>query len=142
MAFAYTPGLRVADVTIVRKERRLPLTGETLVEKGQEVSAESVVARTELPGNVKMLNIANVLGLPPSDIPSILIKSPGDTIAEDEVLGQTKGLWGLFKNSVRSPVEGTFESLQRDNRSGRPEGAADTGRDRCIRKGHGGRSTR
>lgn len=110
MAFAYTPGLRVADMAIVRKERRLPLTGETLVEQGQEVSAETIVAKTELPGNVKMLNIANVLGMPPTDIPDILVKSPGDPIEEDEVLGQSKGMFGLFKNTVRSPVAGTFES--------------------------------
>ncbi len=58
MAFAYTPGLRVADVADVTKTRRLPLKGEVLVKKGDVVNADTIVARTELPGNVKMFNIA------------------------------------------------------------------------------------
>jgi len=110
MAFAYTPGLRVAGIAVVRKERRLPLKGETLVRVGDEVSADTIVARTELPGNVKMLNIANVLGLPPGDIPPLLTKRPGDPIGENDLIGQTKGMFGLFKNAVRSPIMGIFES--------------------------------
>ncbi|MFO8182651.1 MAG: hypothetical protein R6U39_00620 [Candidatus Aegiribacteria sp.] len=113
MAFAYTPGLRVAYRTVVRKERRLPLTGETLVNKGDEVTADTVVARTELPGNVKMLNIANILGLPPGDIPELLTVEEGEVLEEGQALGQSKGLFGLFKNTVRSPIEGVFESYNR-----------------------------
>ena len=90
MAFAYTPGLRVADVAIIRKERRLPLKGEVLVRLGDEVGAGTVVARTELPGNVKMLNIANMLGgLPPGDVHELLFKKSGDILAENEPIGQS-----------------------------------------------------
>ncbi len=110
MAFAYTPGLRVASVTEILKERRLPLTGETLVNIGDPVTAETVVARTELPGNVKMMNIANIMGMPPGDIPELLFKNEGDPLEENESIGQTKGFFGLFKNTVRSPIKGTFES--------------------------------
>jgi len=113
MAFAYTPGLRVAGHTLVSKERRLPLTGETLVEVGDSVTADTVVARTELPGNVKMLNIANVLGLPPGDIPELLTVKEGEVIGQNQPLGQSKGIFGLFKNTVRSPIEGVFESYNK-----------------------------
>jgi hypothetical protein len=111
MAFAYTPGLRVADVTEIRKERRLPLKGEVLVSLGDEVDSDTVVAKTELPGNVKMLNIANMLGgLPPGDIPGLLYRKPGDPIAENDVIAQSSGFLGLFKNTVRSPITGFFEN--------------------------------
>ncbi len=113
MAFAYTPGLRVADHTEVRKERRLPLTGDILVTAGDSVTAGTVVAKTDLPGNVKMLNIANVMGLPPVDIPELLFVKEGDKVEENQILGQTKGFFGLFKNSVRSPIDGTFESFNK-----------------------------
>ncbi len=113
MAFAYTPGLRVAEKTVVRKERRLPLMGETLVEKGDSVTADTIVAKTELPGNVRMLNVANVLGLPPGDIPELLQVKEGDPITEGQVIGQSKGLFGLFKNTVRSPINGIFESYNK-----------------------------
>ncbi len=112
MAFAYTPGLRVADVADITKTRRLPLKGEVLVKQGDEVSADTVVARTELPGNVKMFNIANLLGVPASDIPELLLIKEGDVIAENEGIAQSKGLFGKwFKNTVRSPIEGVFESF-------------------------------
>jgi hypothetical protein len=70
-----------------------------------------VVAKTELPGNVKMLNIANMLGgLPPGDIPGLLYRKPGDPIAENDVIAQSSGFLGLFKNTVRSPITGFFEN--------------------------------
>jgi hypothetical protein len=111
MAFAYTPGLRVAEIAVIRKERRLPLKGEVLVSLGAQVDSDTVVARTELPGNVKMLNIANLLGgLPPDDIPELLHKKPGDGLEENEVIARSSGFLGLFKNTVRSPIVGVFES--------------------------------
>lgn len=113
MAFAYTPGLRVAANTVVFKERRLPLAGKTLVEAGDSVIAETIVAKTELPGNVKMLNIANVMGLPPGDIPELLFVKEGEKIEENQPLGETKGFFGLFKNTVRSPIQGVFENYNK-----------------------------
>jgi hypothetical protein len=113
MAFAYTPGLRVADVTAVRKERRLPLKGRVMVKVGDPVEADTIVARTELPGNVRMINIANILGVPTDDIPGLLWKKEGEAISDTETLAQSKGLFGLFKNTVRSPVSGFFESYNK-----------------------------
>jgi len=111
MAFAYTPGLRVAELTEITKQRRLPLKGEVTVEKGASVDADTVVAKTDLPGNVKMLNIAKIIGLPPGDIPELMLVDEGDAIEEKQPLAQSKGLFGLFKNTVRSPIEGIFESF-------------------------------
>ena len=34
MAHAYTPGLRVTRHAVIQKERRLPLKGEVVVERG------------------------------------------------------------------------------------------------------------
>lgn len=113
MAFAYTPGLRVADTAVIRKERRLPLKGTVTVEKGAEVEASTVVARTELPGNVKMLNLATRIGLPPGDIPELILKKNGDPIEENEIIAQSKGFFGFFKNTVRSPIKGSFESYSK-----------------------------
>ena len=36
MAHAYTPGLKVLENTSIEKERRLPLKGEVLVDKGED----------------------------------------------------------------------------------------------------------
>ena len=65
MAHAYTPGLKVAAGTLIRRERRLPLKGEVLVSVGDEVKGDTIVARTELPGDVQPLNLAGLLGVAP-----------------------------------------------------------------------------
>jgi len=111
MAHAYTPGLKVAKKTLVRKERRLPLKGEVLVFKGQKVKAEDVVARALLPGNVHPVNVAGLLGITPSELPSLMIKKERECIKKGEVIAETKGIFGLFKNTVTSPCDGIIESI-------------------------------
>ena len=68
MAHSYTPGLRVAKLTRIVRERRLPLNGDVLVKTGDVVTASQVVARTELPGNVHPVNCVGQLGILPADI--------------------------------------------------------------------------
>ena len=111
MAHAYTPGLRVSEKSIVRKERRLPIKGEVVVAKGDHVTSDTVVARTHLPGNVQLVNVASKLGLPPEDLPSVMQKEGGDAIERGEPLAVTQGFFGLFKSKVLSPCEGTVESI-------------------------------
>lgn len=111
MAHAYTPGLRVSEKSVVRKERRLPIKGEVVVAKGDRVTADTVVARTHLPGNVQLVNVASKLGLPPEDLPSVMKKQAGDAIAKGEPLAVTQGFFGFFKSKVLSPCEGSVESI-------------------------------
>jgi hypothetical protein len=113
LAHAYTPGLKVLAHTELTKERRLPLPGEILVKKGDRVKAEHVAARTNLPGNVQTLNIAGLLGVLPDEIEEAMLKKLNDTIKKDEVVAQSKGLFGLFKSSVRSPINGTIENISK-----------------------------
>jgi hypothetical protein len=111
MAHAYTPGLKVTARTVVRKERRLPLPGETLAVKGQRVKGDDIVARTQLPGDVSTVNAGGLLGVPPEDLPTLMLKKPGDSVEKNEVIARSKGLFGLFKTDVHSPVMGTLESV-------------------------------
>ncbi len=111
MAHAYTPGLKVAKWTIVRKERRLPLPGNVTVKKGEKVKAEDVVASTELPGNVHPVNVAGLLGVTPAELPTLMIKKEGDCVKKGEVIAETKGIFGIFKSKVNSPVDGEIESI-------------------------------
>lgn len=111
MAHAYTPGLKVTARTEVRRTRRLPLPGETLVEKGRRVSGNDIVARTSLPGNVQTVNVAGLLNVPPEDVPHVMQKRAGDAVAKGEVIALTKGFLGLFSSRVASPVSGSIESV-------------------------------
>jgi hypothetical protein len=92
MAHAYTPGLRVTELAAFRKERILPLKGEVVVKEGDPVRAEQVVARTELPGNVHSLNVANLLSVLPDEVPGKMIKGPGDPVERDEIIAKSATL--------------------------------------------------
>ncbi len=111
MAHAYTPGLKVTKRIHIRKVRRLPLPGETLVEKDQKVKGDDIVARTAVPGNVHTVNVGGILGVPPEDVPQLMLKKVNEPVKQDEIIARSKGLFGLFKTEVRSPVTGTIESI-------------------------------
>ncbi|MCX7590250.1 MAG: hypothetical protein N2255_01340, partial [Kiritimatiellae bacterium] len=113
MAHAYTPGLRVAPVTEITKRRVLPLKGRVLKQVGDVVERDEVVARTELPGDVEILNAVSQLGIEPEDIDSVMLKKPGDPVQKGEVIAETKGLWGLFKSRLPSPITGSVESVSK-----------------------------
>lgn len=111
MAHAYTPGLKVTEKAVIRKTRRLPILGEVLVEKGQAVTPDTVVARTKIPGNPHTVNIANALGLEPEDIEHFMLKKVGDKVSKGDTLALYKAFFGLFKHTAKSPVEGTVEHI-------------------------------
>ncbi len=111
MAHAYTPGLKVTKGTTIQKKRQLPLEGEVLVEVGAKVTAEDIVAKADLPGNVQLLNVANLLSVPPEEISEYMLKQEGETVGQNEVIASTKGLFGLFKSQASSPIDGTIEAI-------------------------------
>lgn len=111
MTHSYTPGLRVAESTVITKERRLPLRGDVLVSLGQHLAAEDIVACTALPGNVTPMNAANILGVTPQEVVSSLLVKPGDPVEKDQVVAQAKSFFGLFKSVLKSPLTGVLETV-------------------------------
>ncbi|MBW6514191.1 MAG: hypothetical protein K0B87_05485 [Candidatus Syntrophosphaera sp.] len=113
MGQAYSAGLTVTDSIVLRKERLLPLKGQVLVKKGDKVQAETVVAETLLPGKVVPFNLANKLGVTPGQLNNFIKIEVGQLITKHTVLAETKGWFGmgLFKNEVRSPIEGEVENI-------------------------------
>ena len=111
MAHAYTPGLRVTRQALIRKQRRLPLKGQVLVEVGQQVRRDQVVARTELPGEVSILNLVNRLGVTPGELSRFMLKKEGEAVAVGEPLAQTQPLIKWLRTTVEAPVAGVVESI-------------------------------
>ena len=111
MAHAYTPGLRVTERTTVRKERRLPIAGKVLVQRGARVKPDDVVARADLPGAVATVNVVNQLGIAANEVPQYMLKKVGDAVARDEVIAETRPWIKWFKSLARSPVDGVVETV-------------------------------
>lgn len=111
MAHAYTPGLKVLHHAKVEKNRRLPIKGEVKKQIGDSLEPNDVVAKTDLPGNVQMVKVANLLNIGPADVPDVMLFGEGDSIEKGQMIAQTDGLFGFFKSDVKAPIDGTIESI-------------------------------
>lgn len=111
MGTAYTPGLTVSANTVILKTRRLPIKGEVLVQEGDMVQPDTIVARALLPGILQTVRVAQTLGIEPKQIRSALKVKEGDTVEKDQVIAETKGFLGLFRGIAKSPVTGTVELI-------------------------------
>src|SRR5437870_13706912 len=98
MATAYTPGLKVSAHTLIEKTRRLPLKGDVLVKEGDSVLPDTVVARTELPGIMQTVRLAEKMGLEPADLQNALLVKQGERIEQGQIIARSKGMFGLFKS--------------------------------------------
>lgn len=111
MGHAYTPGLKVTDHQIVKKNRILPLKGEVVVKVGDNVEPDDVVAQTHLPGNVVPINVANILGIPPEDLSMVMTKREKESIKEGEQIALKKSFIKWFNKSCNATIEGSIESI-------------------------------
>lgn len=111
MGSAYTPGLTVSGDIVVRRIRRLPIKGEVLVQPGESVSHDSVVARAMLPGVLQTIKLAEKLGLEPKEAIGYFRLKVGDRVERGQLVAETKGLFGLFRSTVSSDFTGTVEAI-------------------------------
>ena len=108
---AYTPGLKIKRSILVQKERRLPMKGKVFVEKGQEVSFTDTIAEMMSPGEPFIINATQSLGIQQQDIKRYMQKKVGDQIKKGEPLCGYNAFFGLMKNWVNSPTDGTIETI-------------------------------
>lgn len=111
MTRSFAPGLAAHANTTVRKLRELPIKGRVLRKVGDEVTADEVVAETELQGEMRIVRASDELGLPPSELTRALKVSEGQIVSKGEVLAEISGLWGLFRQTTYSPLAGTVEFI-------------------------------
>jgi len=113
MSKSYTPGLKVLKHTKVVKDRLLPLKGEVHVNLDDPVESNTIVASTEIPGNVHMLNIANELNVDANQILDCMFVNEEDHVSKGQVIAQNKGIFGLFKSEVKSPIDGQIMNISK-----------------------------
>lgn len=111
MAHSYTPGLKVLHSSVVEKVRRLPIKGKVIKSIGDKLLPDEVVATTDLPGNVRIIKVASILSIGPSDIFDSLKVKIGEKVKKGDLIAQTEGIFGFFKSEVFSPIDGSIESI-------------------------------
>ncbi len=110
-AHAYSPGLKITHRATIRRRRVLPIPGDVLVKGGDVVEARQVVAETFMPGDVIPVNLANLLSMPPADVPECCVVKEGDKVEVGDVLARTKGIFGFFKKECNCKDTGTIETI-------------------------------
>ena len=109
---AYAPGLKVVERCRHRCRRLLPISGEVLVRVGDRVQPRDPVAQTRLPGVIVPVNLAQQLAIPPGEVPTVMAGRPvGSTVRAGELLAESAGLFGWFRRSYASPIDGTIEVI-------------------------------
>lgn len=111
MASAYTPGLTVSADIVVRRARRLPIKGQVLVAIGDAVTPETIVAQALLPGPLQTIKLAEKLGVEARDALPLFRLKVGDSVKKGDLIAETKGFLGRFKQQILSEVEGTIETI-------------------------------
>lgn len=104
-----TPSLTVSGSSVVSKTRELPVKGEITVKVGDDVSPNDIVGKASPEGDIIILRAAEAMGIEPFEIEKGLIKKPGDSVKEGEVICEHPGLFGLFTSRFRSQVSGVME---------------------------------
>ena len=110
----YPPETRVMPLTLIRRERILPVPGIVLVQAGMRVEPSDIVAQTEESGQFRTFEIARLLRVPPANVARYLKKEIDDSVKAGEVIASRPG---LPARQVRSPVAGTLVDV--DKRAGR-----------------------
>ncbi len=97
---------RITALTTIRRERILPAPGQVLVRPGEMVGPADVVARCQLPGAVRVVDVSRSLGIPRDQATRYVRKTAGDTVQVGDVLAAPRGPLGQLQKSCRSPVDG------------------------------------
>jgi hypothetical protein len=93
----------ILPVTLIRRERLLPVPGKILVRAGQKVISTDVVAEASLSPEHFMLDVARSLGVTAERSDQYLQVQPGTELAEKDVVA---GPVGLGRRVVRAPRAG------------------------------------
>ncbi len=105
----YTPGLKRKAATTVRKIRRLPIPGEVLVKEKDKVEADTIVARTFIPGAVQVVGISGPLGIDIWETSKYALKKVGEEVKKDEPVAAVREFFGIIKRFAYAPCSGTVE---------------------------------
>ena len=111
MSEVYTPGTTIRGDILIRKTRQLVLDGQVLVQKGQNVEHDTIVASAERPGKLATVRVTQQLGIEPSRIEEVALVKVGDRVEAGQNVALHKTFFGLLKWRSSSPVEGEVEFL-------------------------------
>lgn len=104
------PITHILPLTVISKERVLPIPGRITVRQGQKVAPRDVIAEADLAPEHVLLNIARSLGVSIDQADDLIQCIAGDGVNEGDLIA---GPVGMTRRVVRSPVNGDIMSARR-----------------------------
>lgn len=95
--------------TTIRRARRLPVPGEITAFVGQRVEPPDIIGRASLPGEYRVLPVAQLLGVPDEHLTEVCLYRAGESVKEGDVLARQPG--PLRPRTVRAPADGVIVAL-------------------------------
>ncbi len=111
MSKTYTPGLKILAHTTVKKVRQLPLKGKVHKKVNDMVDPDTIVASTSIPGNIQMVNVAQLLNIEPDTVSASMKCKIDESLKKGQIIAENNGIFGLFKSSVKSPIDGNLANV-------------------------------
>lgn len=105
------PERRINGQGKVTIRRVLPVPGEILVQRGQQVEAMTVVARARTPHRYRLINVARQLAQPTVDMEQVMLKAEGDMVKANEVIARAKGAFPFLQRAARTPAAGQITAV-------------------------------
>ncbi len=113
MSRVLVPGLKILPRTEIRKRRELPLEGSVVVEVGQNVTSDQVVAEANVPGELFILRLPERMGIESFEVIEGMKVKEGDEVQKGDLLCEHSGLFGLLHTRFQAPESGTIEFIAR-----------------------------
>jgi hypothetical protein len=99
----YPPETRAMPLTLIRRERMLPVPGKVLASVGEKVQPTQVVAQAEISGAMRIVNVARLLRMPAARVVRFIKVKDGDDVTSNTVIAARGFLPG---GRVLSPTDG------------------------------------
>ncbi len=96
---------------MVSRRRLLHGEGRVLVQEGQQVAADTVVARADSRDKVLVLDVADALGVSSASAGKHIRVEPGDSVAAGDLIGEASRWW-LWRRQATAPIEGRVQSVR------------------------------
>ncbi len=101
--------VHILPLTMIRRERVLPVPGRVLVRQGQKVAPRDVVAEASIAPEHLLLNVPRALGVTVKEAEALIERAVGDLINEGDLIA---GPVGLTRRVLRAPVAGKIALIR------------------------------
>jgi hypothetical protein len=100
------------NVSKICKIRRIPTKGELYVNKGDEVTPDTVIAKGIVQNpEAHDVKVYQLLEVDPEQVKNHMIKQEGDDVKKDEVIAIARSFFTRRTRVARSPIDGKIEAF-------------------------------